>query len=532
MLLGLFFSLLCCNAVNGQLPANIIPRFISYARPAVTPEDPTIMLHTLRYVTFAWFEVWATCNDTAVGPLFLGSLRRTNQNVNCTLNNKNTAYAYAAYQVMSQPLYADLKASFNAMMVEFGLDPSNNSTDASTPIGLGNKIGIAVRNFMARDGMNSQGDLGTANDSGTFYGIPYADYTSTVPIQTAYQLWAPDRWQPQVEPRLWANGPFGRGVKISGNSGIQSIQTYATPQLHFTAAFGYNDSTPYMKKFGKVYARYFGGGEARRAAYLQQAATIIAASANLTDKDKIEAEFFESKNLAFGTPLQFLSANSRGTISGQTPWTVDDWAVWEFLINAAVWDATVVAWSVKRKRDAVRPVTAVRYLYADQTIYSWGGPGKGNVYQSGAAFKTWLRTMPHTEYPSGSSCMCAAFAEANRQWFGNDNFYNFAFPVTQGSSSVEPGFVPAVNMTVGPFSTFTQYAQVCGQSRLAAGVHFQQSINDALEVCPKIAINAGALWRKYLQGTVTKAADPNNHPKFVAPDYIMGTDVSLDDNDN
>jgi len=524
----LFLSLSCLVAVNAVLPDNIVPRLIFYARPAVIPNEPTIMLHTLRHVTWSWFETWATCNDTAVGPLFLGSLRRTNRDVNCTLPRKNTAFAYAAYRVLSVPLYAAVQSQFDLMMAEFELDPLNTSNDTSTPIGLGNYIGYAIRDFQAHDGMNSRGDLTSTNDSGTFYGFPYSDYTSYFPVQTTYNLQFPDRYQPLIETRYAGNGPFLGGTKIFGDSGIQVVQTYATPQIRFAKAFGFNSPIPFMTDFKPVYARYQGGGNQRRKAYEQQVRDVISIQANLTDALKIQAEFFESKNLAFGTPLPFLAANSRGTISGQTPWTVDDWVVWEFLINQAVWDASVVVWSVKRKRDAVRPVTATRFLNSDKTIFSWGGPGKGNVYQSGSAFRSWLRTMAHSEYPSGSSCMCASFAEANRQWYGGDSMYGFAFPVTKGSSAIEPGVVPAVNSTVGPFSTFTQYAQTCGDSRWHGGVHFRQSIDDALEFCPRVSTNVASLWRRYLAGTVTQPVTVNDRPQFLQPEYAIGTDTDLD----
>jgi len=508
----------------------MVPRLIFYARPAVIPNEPSILMHTLRYITFSWFETWATCNDTAVGPLFLGTLRRTNQAVNCTLINKNTAYAYAAYRILSQPLLAQYQSNFDAMMAEFGLDPNDTNQDPSTPIGLGNKIGFAVRDFQRHDGMNSQGDLSAVPGMGNFYGLPYSDYTSYFPIQTPYFLWAPDRWQPLLESRTGGNGPFLAGVKIFGDSGIQSAQTYATPQMHFARAFGYNDSTPFMANFSRIEANFLAGG-ARRAAYVQQANDIINASASLTDQKKIECEFFDSKNLAFGTPLPFLAANTRGTISGQTPWTVDDWVVWEFLVNAAVWDAVILAWSVKRERDSVRPVTAIHFLYPNQTINSWGGPGKGTVSQPGAAFRSWLRTMAHSEYPSASTCMCAAFAEANRQWFGNDNFHNFSFPVAQYSSGIEPGVVPASNLTVGPFATFTQYQQTCGLSRFNAGVHFMQAVNDSQTNCPILAKVAADLWRKYLAGTVTVPVNVTDRPVFT-PSRPFNFDSSTFDSSN
>jgi hypothetical protein len=254
----------------------------------------------------------------------------------------------------------------------------------------------------------------------------------------------------------------------------------------------------------------------------------VNASASLTDQDKIESEFFDSKNLAFGTPLPFLANTTRGTISGQTPWTVDDWVVWEFLVNSAVWDSVILAWSVKRKRDTVRPITAIRFLYKNQNISSWGGPGQGTVTQKGEAFKPWLRTMAHSEYPSASTCMCVAFAEANRQWFGNDNMGNFAFPVAKGTSNVEPGVVPAVNMTIGPFPTFTKYAERCGRSRFMAGVHFQQSIDDSFENCPIVAKTTASLWRQYLAGTVTQPVDVNDRPHFTKNGPVNSNDGGVD----
>jgi hypothetical protein len=110
--------------------------------------------------------------------------------------------------------------------------------------------------------------------------------------------------------------------------------------------------------------------------------------------------------------------------------------------------------------------------------------------------------------------MCAAFAEANRQWYGHDNF-GFFFPVTKGSSSVEPGFVPAANMTLGPFPTFTQYSQVCGQSRHKAGVHFQQSITESQQNCGIVGKASGELFKQYLAGTVTQPVNPNDHAKYT-----------------
>jgi hypothetical protein len=41
------------------------------------------------------------------------------------------------------------------------------------------------------------------------------------------------------------------------------------------------------------------------------------------------------------------------------------------------YDATLVTWSLKPKLNAVRPVSAIRYLYANTNITAWAGPYQG-----------------------------------------------------------------------------------------------------------------------------------------------------------
>ena len=41
---------------------------------------------------------------------------------------------------------------------------------------------------------------------------------------------------------------------------------------------------------------------------------------------------------------------------------------------------------------------------------------------------------------------------------------------------IEPGVTPAVDMTLGPWDTFTDFEQQCGESRIWGGVHFRASL--------------------------------------------------------
>jgi hypothetical protein len=69
--------------------------------------------------------------------------------------------------------------------------------------------------------------------------------------------------------------------------------------------------------------------------------------------------------------------------------------------------------------------------------------GKGTVNDlPGNAWRSYLDTADHPDYPSGSASFCAAQAEAARLFRGTDQ-PNFSFTFAKGSSQIEPGIVPA-----------------------------------------------------------------------------------------
>ena len=41
----------------------------------------------------------------------------------------------------------------------------------------------------------------------------------------------------------------------------------------------------------------------------------------------------------------------------------------------------------------------------------------------GRKFSSYMRTMPHAEYPSGTACICAAFAEFNALFIGRRHMF-------------------------------------------------------------------------------------------------------------
>lgn len=60
--------------------------------------------------------------------------------------------------------------------------------------------------------------------------------------------------------------------------------------------------------------------------------------------------------------------------------------------------------------DYVRPVSAIRFLYAARTVDAWRGPGLGSGPIAGEAFQSYIATPPFVEYTSGHSAFSAASA--------------------------------------------------------------------------------------------------------------------------
>ena len=112
-----------------------------------------------------------------------------------------------------------------------------------------------------------------------------------------------------------------------------------------------------------------------------------------------------------------------------------------------LFDATAVAWKEKLRHNAVRPVSAIRYLYDHSNVTSWAGPYRGTGDIQGREYTSYLRTMPHADYPSGTACICVAFAEFLENFFGGDagptNVINYGpYIIQKGCSIREAGAVP------------------------------------------------------------------------------------------
>jgi hypothetical protein len=456
-------------AVEVVIPA-VIPVIYGFVSP--TASDAPLVLRITTLLTNGWFDAIAPYHPTAVG--VYSNLGR--QPMPPTNREKNIAILYASYRVLNslfpQPQFT---AKWNDMLASVGLDPADSSTDLNSPVGIGNAAGNAVVHHRERDGMNQLGDEGGR----TYNRRPYADYLGYVPVNTAYELADPSRWQPLV---------------LSSGNGLFTVQQFVTPQLRLVTPYSYDD--PNQFRTPRPVASILKGpanppGNPR--AYRRQVQAILAASASLTDEQKMTAELFDNKIESLGFSALFASqANAL---------TLDEFVHLDFLANLAAFDTAIAVWNEKHRHDAVRPVSAVRYLYGDKLVTAWGGLGRGTVSLPASEWQPYLPTANHPEYPSGSAAFCAAHAQASRRFFRSDTL-NWVIDVPQGSSRIEPGVTPAAPLALR-FDTWTTFEMTCGQSRLWAGVHFPASLTSGRDIGHQIGDLAYGFVQAHITGTVT-----------------------------
>jgi hypothetical protein len=424
-------------------------------------------------LTNAWFDATAPYHPTAVG--VYSRLGRRPASESETNANMNVAILYASYHALNS-LAPQHAADWDNLMLGLGLDPNDDHEGTEDAIGIGNAAGKALVEVRENDGFNQLGFEGGRK----YNPRPYADYTGYRPVNDAYELKHPSRWQPSIN-----SSPYG----------ITRIQHYVTPQYALTLPYSYEDptifSTPFPKKSDPK-TKKPKGGSPHLAAYRAQADEVLAISANLTDEQKMKAELFDDKIRSLGFSTLFIS-----TVSGHS---LLDFVHYDFVVNAAAFDTGIAVWQEKTKHDTVRPFSAITWLYGDSEVTAWGGPGQGTVNDLPASqWRPYLVTADHPEYPSGSSAFCAAHAQASRLFFDSDDL-GWTIPTPAGSSIVEPGVTPATDINLH-FETWSQFEEDCGYSRMWGGVHFEDSVLVSFDLGTEIGSLAYDFVKDHIDGT-------------------------------
>jgi Domain of unknown function (DUF6851)/VCPO second helical-bundle domain len=420
----------------------------------ITRPGPPVVARALAMLHTAIYDAWAAYDRRALGTRFGSTLRRPAKEA--TKANKINAVSFAAYRVLVD-LFPSERPRFGQLMVGLGFDPSDQSADATKPTGIGNVVAKAILDFRHADGSNQSGG--------------YADTTGYQPVNTPDAILDPNRWQP---------------LRVPTAAGGFIVQSFSQPHWENVTPFALTSASQFRPGPPKLLPDDERG-------YRQQAEQIIRTSAQLTDRTKAISEYWADGPSSEQPPghwtlfAEFVSRRDRHTLG-------EDVRLFFAMANALL-DAGISAWEAKRFYDYVRPISAIHYLFAGRQILAWAGPYQGTKWILGDEWQPYRAPMfgtpPFSEYISGHSTFSAAAAEVLKQFTGSDRFDN-EVTISAGSSLIEPGAVPATDITLR-WPTFSAAADEAGISRRYGGIHFLDGDLQGREVGRAVSQQA---WRK------------------------------------
>lgn len=420
---------------------------------ADTNTSPPIAARSLAIVHTAIYDTWAVYDEKAFCTTYSNLLKQLGDE-----HDIEKAISFAAYRTLVD-LFPSEKHLFDENMELLGYDPFDSKTDLKTPSGIGNTIGLKVLNLRKNDGSNQFGNEPNSNG-------PYSDYTGYKPVNTYEDLIDPSRWQP---------------LKV-GNT----IQSFLLPFWGLVTPFSLSDGAQFLPK---PPAQFLSLG------YNKQAIEILKLSADLDDRTKSIAEYWADGG-GTATPPGHWNKIAR-FISKRDNHTLDDDVQMFFLLNNALFDASISVWYIKRHYDYIRPISAIRFLYKDKEVLAWAGPGKGSQLIKGETWQSYIPTPPFPSYISGHSTFSAAAAEILRRFTESDN-YGRSVVIEKGSSKIEKD-VPSEDITL-TWPTFTDAADEAGMSRRYGGIHFKDDDLEGRKIGRRIAKLAYEKGLFYIEG--------------------------------
>jgi hypothetical protein len=440
------------------------------------------------------YDAWAAYDDRAVGTQLQGALRRpANER---TQGNKERAISYAAYRALSDVLPADTESVYKSLMRQLGYDPDDNSLDIETPTGIGNVACAAVLESRHHDKSNQLGDIeAAAQEISASAGIranaagPYSDWSGFRPVNPPTAI--PVRF-PFVKP---LNPNHWQPLTYTDRNGSLVLQMFAGAQWCYVTPFALDKRDELRGELAPGPAQ-FGAPE-----YEEQARELVDLSANLTDRQKMIAEFW-SNSPDSKPPLSHWLRFAE-FVSERDHHTLDDDVKLFFVLSNVMLDADIAAWDAKRAYDSVRPITAIALLFNGKKIRAWGGPGKGTVEMDGSQWLPYepatFPTPPSPEFVSEQSTQSVAAARILALWTGSDRFGD-SVTLSAGSSKIEPGLTPAKPMTL-KWSTFTEAADEAGMSGHYGGIQFPRGDLAGRKLGRLVADRVWAKAQSYFNGT-------------------------------
>lgn len=460
---------------------------------AQNPPAPTATTWRMLVVTTSMYDAWSAYDSKSLSVTDGIAMKR--EMWEHTDANKEVAVSYAAYHALSY-LFPNQQAMFDDVMELHGLNP-DDSTDITTPEGIGNVAARKVIESRLNDGSNSLN--GFRQITSSYYPELYSPRNSAnpqAPNSIGGPQWDPNHWTPLRVPRGTLIDENGNPYYVDEDPGSYSDQTFLTPHwgavtpYALTSGDQFRPPAPPQLGSSAPYTDALGNTMTNDEAYRSQAQEVLQYSAGLTDTHKIIAEFWADGPGTWTPPGHWMQlANGISIRDGHG---IDEDVRMYMAIAGAVFDAGIVAWEAKRAYDYIRPASAIPYLYQGQQVLAWGGPNQGAQVINGEDWKPYQQatfvTPAFAEFTSGHSTFSAAAAYTLAAFTGSDAFYDGVTTIgrdydrdgsedvmgqhyaTPGTMAFEEG--PAVPVVLR-WNTFSEAAEEAGISRLYGGIHFQ-----------------------------------------------------------
>lgn len=213
----------------------------------------------------------------------------------------------------------------------------------------------------------------------------------------------------------------------------------------------------------------------------------------ITDNQKMMIEFGDDKIAVVKMLLGGILNNyGYSSLGGLVSYEQLIW--WLVGYTSTELDAVITVWNEKVRHNLIRPTTVAQRLNPEtETVNTFVNGVDGSTPIDRADFQPYIRTMPHAEYPSGSSCLFGAGYEWNNPAlafllppgvFDPDTFA-LSQPYAARSSKVEPGITPAQDINL-QFDNQFDFILQGGQSRLDGGMHFSSAVPAGFALCSGI----------------------------------------------
>jgi len=417
---------------------------------------PTISSRVYALVNAALYDAWAAFDKEAQGSIV--DLQRP-------LGQPSEVRTVAAMATAAH----DVLVSVGATLFAGGILPTNllQRADAlllqafeALPSSWRGQRAAAVAQDIGQQvgaGINAWANLDGANQAGN-----YTDTTGYTPAASVFDPNAPiptidSNWQP-----------------LTNAAGV--TQKALTPHWGQVVPFAIGSGAALVPD--SILTPYDANGQLNPA-FVAELNQVLNFSMNLTAEQKAIAEFWE-QGPGSSFPPGLWMAFTNQLIGGQSM-GLEQAMKLSFGVSQALFDASIAAWATKYTFDSVRPITAMRQLYFNQSVgpdgmplSDWrGAPILGQEWQPYQNPNALTPNFP--DLPSGHSTYSTAAAGVLRNLLGS-NVFGQSVTLADSASRFDPNGFDGVAGSGDPitlsWATFSQAAEQAGLSRLLGGIHF------------------------------------------------------------